>query len=809
MKFARLAGSALVVALACTASGAADEPRVDRFGDPLPAGALLRLGTSRFRHDGTIYSIAYSPDGRLLVTGNAGYRSLMQDASVVVWDAESGKRLRTWYGHAHVVRCVAISHDNRHVAVVNGYGHFHLYDITTGKEPRRFEIENPGQAAFTPDGQLLVTDGIKVRRWELASGKELPAVTRSAKGGVGMAVAADGKTIATYTREGDVRIYNVDGSERSRIALATKGMVASLSPDGKQLACGTFDEVVHVFDTVTGKLQWRTDPAAKGVNWRLSAAAFSPDGRVLVGSDQGLTLWDTATGKVLRQVSRPYGSTHHAHFAPDGKRIVTAGNEASPRFWEADTLKETLRYEGHQHAVRVAVFTTDGKELATVSDENFVHFWDLATGRARAMAEGQQAVIHIALARTGNVLATSRSHEWPELWDMRTGKPIAKLRPKSSEMGGGTVQLTADGKKLAAGTGYSAVRFWDVATGEESPTACKGEIAPTGGDLTHYLRFVLAPDGKTLAATRNQLVDSGVVLWDAVKGTPRLKLADRGEPGAFAPDGRLVAILDGKEVRLLDTATGAVARRIVGNGVRVLAAAFSPDGRTLAIGGVERTVSLWEVATGQLRARRTGHDAAVDCVAFAPDGRRLASGGDDHTVLIWDLADGVTPGPLTAKVRDALWTSLAGVDAAAAYQAIWRLAGDPQSVVPFLKGQLRPLAPADSKLVARLIAMLDSDDFTEREQANGQLAELAELAETGLRQTLKQGGSIEQRRRIENLLHRLETLPPSPEQLRHLRSIEVLEHAHSDDARQLLENLAAGAPEARLTRDARAALSRQ
>ncbi len=501
------------------------------------------------------------------------------------------------------------------------------------------------------------------------------------------------------------------------------------------------------------------------------------------------------------------GSRSTRDFAPDGKRIATFGNEAAPRFWDAATLKEIVPYEGHQNAVLGAAFTADGKELATASNESFVHVWDVATGRVRRVGQGTHAIESIALSRTGGVLAISRSQEWPALWDLRRGKLLRQLRLQALDAGGGGVQLSADGKTLAAGTGWGAVRFWDVASARELPVVCKGDIAPTG-NFYQKLRFVLAPDGKTLAAMRTQRPDSGVVVWDAVKGTPRRTLAGQGEPGAFAPDSRLVAILDGKEVRVVDVVTAAVVCGMHGDGVRVLCAAFSPDGGTLAVAGVGGTVSLWEVATGQRRGRRSGHAGAVNCLAFAPDGRRLASGGDDHTVLIWDLTDGIRPGPLTGAARNALWTSLAGADAAMAYHAIWRLAGDPERVVPLLKARLRPVAPADAKQIARCIDLLDSEDFTERDRATRQLADLAELAEAALRRAQKQSRTLEQRRRIENLLQRLPTRALAPDELRHLRAIEILEHAGTDDAKQLLETLAAGASDARLTRAARAAVNR-
>jgi hypothetical protein len=107
-----------------------------------------------------------------------------------------------------------------------------------------------------------------------------------------------------------------------------------------------------------------------------------------------------------------------------------------------------------------------------------------------------------------------------------------------------------------------------------------------------------------------------------------------------------------------------------------------------------------------------------------------------------------------------------------------------------------------------LIAMLDSNEFTERQQATQDLAELAELAESALRRAQSNARTLEQRRRVENLLELLQTQPPTPEQLRYLRSIEVLEHLGTSSANRLLEMLAKGAPDARVTREAGAALVR-
>jgi WD40 repeat protein len=780
---------------------------VDRYGDPLPMGAIQRLGSSRFRLDGYVYSLAYSPDSRLLATGNAGYRSLTNDAGVVVWDAQTGKRIRSWVGHAHVVRSVAISADNQYVALVNGYGKLHVYDIATGKEPRRYDhVERPDHARFTPDGLLVVGDGNKVRRWEVATDKELPALIGHDKDSIGLAVAADGKTLASYARNGDVRIWNADGSERRRFKLpGIDGLVVALAPDGKRLAIGTFNNEILLHDTDTGKELWRV----KTTSWRVGEQAFSPDGKVLASGADKFTLWDVATGKPLHVQEAPYGMFQHAAFAPDGSRVATFGTWSGPRFWDPATGQETLVHEGHPHAPLSGIFTPDGRTLAILADEPYVRLWDLATGTARRFAVGDHSVIKsMALSRDGKTLATSAGFSPATLWDMHTGKSLRSYKSKSFETPGGPVFIAADGKTLAAGTGNCAIRFWDPATGKEYPQAYTGIFDGTGSSLLHCLRFVLAPDGKTLATTRGHQPESGVIIWDVVTGAQRFVLADRGEPVAFSPDGRLVAILSDKEARLVDCKTGTVTRRMIGDGSRVTCAAFSPDGKTFATGGQDRVIRLWETATGQQRGQRTGHLGPVNFVAFAPDGRRLASGSDDHTALIWDLGHGVAARPLTAKEAETLWTALAGANAAKAYDAIWQLSGDPDRAVSLLQAQVRPVAPADAKRLAQLVAALDSDEFAERQRATDELQELGELAEGELRRALKGKGTLELRRRAEFLLEILYTRPPRTDYLRQSRAIEALERAGTASACKVLQSLAGGVPEAYLTRDAQAALDR-
>jgi RNA polymerase sigma factor (sigma-70 family) len=789
-----------------------EKPTTDQYGDPLPAGALARLGTVRLRHPGGIWSLAFSADGKTVVSGG-------NDATARLWDVATGKELRRFVGRWGLIKSVALTLDGKALVTGGRFSTFHFWDTATGEQMAFAGGGHDGGAgycvALAADGKTLASaDHNLIQVWDVARRERLRILDGPASAIEALALTRDGKLLATAGRgkNRDVRVWEAATGKVVRVLKghAEDVLTLAFSPDGKTLASGGHDKAIRLWDVGTGK---EIRQLAGHTSW-VEGVAFSPDGKLLASGSRDSTarLWDVTTGNEVRPPLVHHNPVIAVTFSPDGSALATGGFEGRVRLWDVRTGTARGPAGARVGPVYSAAFLPDGKTVISRGDEK-VRLWGAATGRERRGFDGPQGAFYgFALSPDCTTVAVCDSEGVIRLYSIATGKETRRLVGHKYTVFG--LAFTPDGKALASAGYDNTIRLWDAATGKEA-RQFKGEQR-----FPHHIAF--SPDGRVLAtAGSDPGSDQTLRLWDVASGKQRhcVRLAPVGAFDlAFSPDGTTLATVGGLpttetpgEVRLWDVATGKELRRFEGHTEQVLCVAFSPDGRTLVTGGADKTIRFWEVATGKERRQLRGHESLIGSVAFSLDGRRLVSTSHDTTGLVWDVTGHLRGGRLEAldlspQQLEARWNDLADHDAVKAYRAVWDMAASGDKSVSFLWTHLKPAPAADAGQIARWARDLDSDNFEARTRATQELEKLGDLAGPALRKLLAGQPSAETRKRATQLLGRLG--PLSGERLRVERAVEALEHTASPEARRLLAALAAGAPEAGQTRQAKAALRR-
>jgi RNA polymerase sigma factor (sigma-70 family) len=787
--------------------------RVDRYGDPLPDGAIARLGSTRFRH-ANLSSFVVMPDGRTVATaGGSSIRTwdmsnglqvrsvrlsgedptgkvkLSSDGSLAVapsskgmtvWDAVTGDAKASFRSPESDVHSHFFSPDGGSIAVLSWKASLTLHNWRTGDEKkfstpiRRIGKDSTFHGHFSPDGRKLVVGGgfgEPLTVLNTSSGEVMDRFFCSATSSI---ITPDSRTLVVSCSQGqtgDIRLFDLSsGRETARFEVDAYFYHLAVSPDGTTLACQAMDRS-RLIDLRTGNTLVKLGAQP----WEFG---FTPDGKTLVASSTGQQL----------------------HF-----------------YRTADGLKQTTQ-PGNLGPNLVMTSSVDGRYLATAAwMDTGVTVWDLADGRlvqsVPLVAGDRRYVNDLALSRGGRALTTSQEHRYVSRWDSIGGGQPPIARPVPRGLRPYYLRLSADGRYTAAleplqnRPRAARVTVWDTAKGEilgrrtvsGTPvrlawaTDASWLAIPTGTDL-------VVVDGKDPSKTWFTIPDVGQKVF----------------PFVTTPDGRLIAARADRtpkttngEIVVAEVASGKVVATLsIGSADHF---ALHPMGRFLVTAG-DGLLKAFDLVTGRETGRLTMPEAVTGLLL--PEPGRVVTSLADGTGIVWDFdrLSGPTARPQSDSSSNELetaWEALATGEARRTFSVGWTLCDRPVQAVEKLRTYLRPMLNAEESTVRDFVGQLDAPLFADREKAEKALMDLGETATAHLRTAMATGLSAEQRARLKRLLAAFtEPVLQPGDRLRQVRAVAVLERIGSADAKKLLTELANGTPEARLTREAKASLDR-
>ncbi len=645
-------------------------PRTDGLGDPLPKGAIARLGTLRFKHNpaanGIIDMAYFSPDGTKIVS------LVLSSGSIRLWDAASGKEIPgPWTAPNQRFSAVAFSPDSKQLAAAINPGYrppvnnpnaknmqntIALFDIAPAKINKSLtgQVQLVQALTFTDEGKTLIAAGDgTVRWWDVAAGKEkrswqpladAKAANNSVKNGQtksfsNCAVSPDGKAIAVQaewrnindnrggiiqrvgggnTVEREVIGYNLV-TEKKYWQSMSKGPTFektqfAFSADSRRVAVANGTDKLELRDAVNGKLIELMENKAAGKVWP-GGLSLSANGSMIAmaSKDSHVQVWNAKDGAMPRQFTARLAQngpspTACLHFSPDDKSLLL-GVDSDLQIYDVETLQEKNPQEGHRGWVDQLAFTPDGKRLLTGS-----------AGRGQSEGEyfGPNGQIYF-IVTSGTRGATSSPEE--AAWDVATWKRVQLTSVRTPPWPNfGSTSLT---QAIYVGkNGNDRFGLFDMKSGKQIARMLMpdkqyrpgdGFFSPAGKFYVLYLN-----DNKNQTCERLYLAASGKLICQLQAADSNLNrggmlMETPGDPSvniAFSPDERFVAQFgrgDGM-IRVYDTGTGKL-RHTLGK-------KWEPDPNNFDMYNYE--------------------------VSFSSDGRFLASWWSvENVIRLWDLSTGV------------------------------------------------------------------------------------------------------------------------------------------------------------------------
>lgn len=672
--------------LAFTANDKSAKPAAGQSA-PLPAGAAMRLGGRTFQQQSGVQAVAVSPDGKLIVSGEANR------PCVHLWDAATGEEIRRLATPPGGSMALTFSPDGQTLAAAASgtpsvdeariflwsLPSWELRVLSSGKPKASYPYPRDPRphgfwlygVDFSPDGKKILAGGERgeTMMWDVATGAKTGEWVWHPECVTAVAFSPDGQKVASGDLKGNLCLAEPDSDrEPLRISAAKRSLNAlTFSADGRWVISGGTEELdfkrpqghqtsgsVKVWDAATGKLVRELGSAEKDTG--VQGFAWSPDHRTLAAAyqDKTIRLWDPAAGRELQKIEgrndSPWGPCQMA-FTPDGTRLVSGGQGNVVAIWDVGSGQRLFdKPDAHTGAVNSLAFSSDGRTLVSGGSDRTVRFWDLPSGRQHLVLETGIWQSPPVFSRDGRIMALrafgkrGASVQDPvpaeaEIREAASGKVLSSFSLVATLEDLTRMALSPTGDVLAVGYGETMmasgpapeghpVRLWNAKTGEKL-----GELP---GHVGGVAAMSFAADGRSLVV----VAGSGAIrVWDLASQTELQKIETKedsvGSPTISADQRRIAWRTAGFNVDL----PGVKFRR---KQVVIKSPAGGPDrvGTT-----TEPTILVWDLPQDGHVQRAAdlqvhlleGSEGSFMHLALSADGKRLVAANLDRKIQVWDV----------------------------------------------------------------------------------------------------------------------------------------------------------------------------
>jgi len=588
-------------------------------------------------HKDTVHSVAYSPDGRHIVSGS-------KDCTVRIWDLTLGEEMMSLQSdNDSAVDSVTFASDNKTIAAGTVSGIISVWGLSAGHWiPRQLDGHSSGVSCirFSSNGTLLASGSYDktVRLWRTQSNEQVFLMEGHDESVTVVEFSPTADILASGSWDQTIRFWNIVTGEP--VGLLSGGHTRwiqsiSFSPDGARLASGSYDQTIRLWEVDTKQCV----ATLHGHSSSVYSVKFSPDGYSLVSSGvDGVRLW------VLAQDLENYpsvafeghsDSVYSATFSPDGRYIASAGGDCSIRIWNAGGDPSSARsLPAHAESVSSVAVSADGDFIVSGSFDRSVRIWSARTEdeMLSPLLGHTGKVYSVAISPDSCVIASASGDHTVRLWNVQTGEALGEA-PQEYEDEFNSTAFSVDGRWLVSGSDDKTVRIWNFAT--RQPSGC-GTLRC---DAPVYA-ICISPNSQFVAAGDN---DGHIYVWNVDTGERQYQPFD-ADVGliwsiAFSPAGTRI-VIGGEEMIGHVWDISSQPQQIFaleGHSDAIRSAAYSADGRSIGTGSEDRTVRLWDAETGSQLAILHGHTDNVRSVAFMPDSKSIVSGSWDSTIRIWDV----------------------------------------------------------------------------------------------------------------------------------------------------------------------------